>query len=89
MTSLSYCVPAPARDVLSASGIPNLSKVFFISSGTSSHFVAFFFASAFWQAGPGGRGQDIFKGPGRQASKRGDEDNPDFRGPDQEDPGGR
>ena len=35
-TSESYCAPTPASDVFSASGIPSLSKVFFMSSGTSS-----------------------------------------------------
>src|SRR5699024_12856365 len=36
-TSDSYCADTPARYFCSASGIPNLSKVFLISSGTSSH----------------------------------------------------
>ena len=35
-TSESYCAPTPDKDFFSASGIPNLSNVFFISSGTSS-----------------------------------------------------
>ena len=38
-TSESYCAPTPAKDSFSASGIPNLSNVSFISSGTSSHEV--------------------------------------------------
>ena len=36
--SESYCAPTPANASLSASGIPNFSKVFFISSGTSFQF---------------------------------------------------
>ena len=38
-SSESYCAPTPASDFLSACGIPSLSNVFFISSGTSDHFV--------------------------------------------------
>src|ERR1044072_3779327 len=36
-TSESYCAPTPERNFCSASGMPSLSNVPFMSDGTSSH----------------------------------------------------
>src|SRR3989344_1323043 len=51
-TSESYWTDAPARNFLSASGIPSRSKVFFISSGTSSHLFGCTFSFPFGRTNP-------------------------------------